>query len=93
MPRMGQRAGALHAGMTRMARMRRRRAPRASGRRQAGIALVLTLWLTVLLTAIAGGFAYSMRTEALAAGNAIGIAKARAAADVVCEEALLEAFG
>ena len=44
-----------------------------------GIALVLALWVTVLLTAMAGSFAYSMRTEALAAGNAIGAAKARAA--------------
>ena len=33
---------------------------------QSGIALVLALWLTVLLTVIASGFAFSMRTEALA---------------------------
>ena len=59
-------------------------------RRQAGIALVLTLWLTVLLTAIAGGFAYSMRTEALAAGNAIGVARARAAADGAIERTAFE---
>ena len=64
------------------------RSPEA--RRQAGIALVLTLWLTVLLTAIAGGFAYSMRTEALAAGNAIGVAKARAAADGAVERTAFE---
>ena len=76
--------------MTRMDRMPRRRAQRASGGRQAGIALVLTLWLTVLLTAIAGGFAYSMRTEALAASNAIGIAKARAAADGAVERTAFE---
>ena len=61
-----------------------------AARRQAGIALVLTLWLTVLLTAIAGGFAYSMRTEALAAGNAIGVAKARAAADGAVERTAFE---
>lgn len=59
-------------------------------KRQAGIALVLTLWLTVLLTAIAGGFAYSMRTEALAAGNAIGVARARAAADGAVERTAFE---
>jgi len=59
-------------------------------RAQQGIALVLTLWLTVLLTAIAGGFAYSMRTEALAAGNAIGVAKVRAAADGAVERAVWE---
>jgi general secretion pathway protein K len=39
------------------------------------------LWLTVLLTVIAGGFAYSMRTEALAARNAVALAQARALAD------------
>jgi general secretion pathway protein K len=46
-----------------------------------GVALVLVLWLTVLLTVIAGGFAYSMRTEALAARNAVSLAQARALAD------------
>ena len=35
--------------------------------RQRGIALVLALWLTILLTVIASGFAFSMRGEALAA--------------------------
>jgi general secretion pathway protein K len=58
--------------------------------RQRGIALVLTLWLTVLLTAIAGGFAYSMHTEAIAAGNAIGVARVRAAADGAVERAVYE---
>lgn len=66
-----------------MMRMRRRD-------RQQGIALVLTLWLTVLLTAIAGGFAYSMHTEAIAAGNAIGIARVRAAADGAIERTVYE---
>ncbi|MEO8485276.1 MAG: hypothetical protein ABI585_02965 [Betaproteobacteria bacterium] len=67
---------------------RAKRAPGASS--QAGIALVLTLWLTVLLTAIAGGFAYSMHTEAVAAGNAVGVAKVRAAADGAVERAVYE---
>jgi general secretion pathway protein K len=66
------------------------RHPHPWRRRQAGIALVLTLWLTVLLTAIAGGFAYSMRTEALAAGNAIGVARVRAAADGAVERTVWE---
>jgi len=56
-------------------------APRRSRGRERGVALVLVLWLTVLLTVIAGGFAYSMRTEALAARNAISLAQARALAD------------
>ncbi|CAG1011568.1 hypothetical protein BURK2_04302 [Burkholderiales bacterium] len=53
--------------------------PRA--RQQRGIALVLVLWVTALLTVIGGGFAYSMRTEALVAQNSIALARARAAAD------------
>ena len=53
----------------------------ASARRCDGIALVAALWLTVLLTVIASGFAYSMRGEALAARNAMSLAQARAAAD------------
>jgi general secretion pathway protein K len=44
-------------------------------------ALVLVLWLIVLLTVIASGFAYSMRTEALAARNTVSLAQARAVAD------------
>lgn len=67
-----------------------KRAWRASGGRQSGIALVLALWVTVMLTAMAGSFAYSMRTEALAAGNAVGVAKARAAADGAVERAAYE---
>ena len=43
---------------------------------QRGVALILVLWLTVLLTVIAAGFAYSMRTEALAARNAVALAQA-----------------
>jgi len=58
--------------------------------RQKGIALVLVLWLTVLLTAIAAGFAYSMHTEAIAAGNAIGVARVRAAADGAIERTVYE---
>ncbi len=91
---MGQRARALRAGMSAMpgtpAALRARPLRRSRACRQRGIALVLTLWITVLLTAIAAGFAYSMRTEALAAGNAIGGAKVRAAADGAVERAVFE---
>jgi general secretion pathway protein K len=48
---------------------------------QRGIALVLVLWLTALLTVIAGGFAYAMRNEAQAARNTMSQAQARARAD------------
>jgi general secretion pathway protein K len=57
---------------------------------QRGIALVLALWLTVLLTVIASGFAFSMRGEAQAARNAISLAQARAAADGAVERTLFE---
>ena len=46
-----------------------------------GIALIIVLWLTIMLTVIASGFAFSMRSEALSARNALSLAQARAAAD------------
>src|SRR5205814_9895351 len=58
--------------------------------KQQGIALVLALWLTILLTVIASGFAFSMRSEALAARNAISSAQARVAADGAVERTLFE---
>ena len=65
--------------------------PPGPGRRaQSGIALVLALWLTILLTAVASGFAYSMRSEALAARNAVSLAQARAAADGAVERTAYE---
>ena len=66
------------------------RVPTNNSSRERGIALVLALWLTVLLTAIAGSFAFSMRTEALAAGNAVGVAKVRAAADGAIDRTVFE---
>jgi len=54
-------------------------------RTQRGIALVLALWITILLTAIAGSFAFSMRSEALAARNAVSAAQAQAIADGAVE--------
>ena len=53
----------------------------ASRGRQRGIALILVLWLTILLTVIGGSFAYGMRNEALAARNSLSLAQARALAD------------
>jgi len=61
-------------------RARRMQALRSAAR-QRGIALILVLWLTILLTVIAAAFAYSMRTEALAARNAVSLAQARGLAD------------
>lgn len=86
MPRLGRGARPV-CGRLKMATMRGR-AP--SRRAQAGIALVLALWLAVLLTAIAAGFAFSMRSEALAARNAVSLAQARAAADGAVERTAFE---
>lgn len=49
--------------------------------RQDGIALIMALWITIMLTVIASSFAFSMRNEALAARNAFSGAQALAAAD------------
>lgn len=57
---------------------------------QQGIALILVLWLTVLLTVIAGGFAYGMRNEALAARNTLSFAQARALADGAVHRTVFE---
>ncbi|MDY0330449.1 MAG: type II secretion system protein GspK [Thiomonas sp.] len=48
---------------------------------QRGIALILVLWVLVLLTIIAGSFAYSVHTSTQMAANAIETAKARELAD------------
>ena len=58
--------------------------------RMRGIALVLVLWLTVLLTVIAGGFAYGMRNEALAARNTLSWAQARSLADGAVQRTVFE---
>jgi general secretion pathway protein K len=57
---------------------------------QRGIALIVVLWLTVLITVIGSSFAYSMRGEALAARNAMSLAQARAAADGAVERTAFE---
>jgi general secretion pathway protein K len=54
------------------------------------VALVAALWLIVLLTVVASGFAYSMRGEALAARNALSLAQARLAADGAVERVAFE---
>jgi general secretion pathway protein K len=57
---------------------------------QTGIALIAVLWLTILLTVIASGFAYSMHGEAVAARNSLSLARARAAADGAVERTAFE---
>ena len=58
--------------------------------RERGIALIAVLWITVLLTVIASGFAFSMRGGALAARNTMSAAQARAAADGAVERVSFE---
>jgi general secretion pathway protein K len=59
-------------------------------RGQRGIALILVLWLTIMLTVIASGFAFSMRNEALSARNALSLARARAVANGAIERMAFE---
>jgi general secretion pathway protein K len=58
--------------------------------RERGVALILVLWLTVMLTVIAGSFAYGMRNEALAARNAVSWAQARSIADGAIHRTVFE---
>ena len=48
------------------------------------------LWLTIMLTVIASGFAFSMRSEALTARNALSLAQVRTAADGAIERTAFE---
>ncbi|MCL2872268.1 MAG: type II secretion system protein GspK [Betaproteobacteria bacterium] len=59
-------------------------------KRQRGIALIIVLWTTVLLTVIAGGFAFSMRNEALATQNSVSVASARWLANGAVERTVYE---
>ena len=81
---------APHAGRRGVARTAQRRCVARVRGAQSGIALVLALWLTVLLTVIASGFAFSMRSEALATRNAVSLAQARAIADGAVERMAFE---
>lgn len=57
---------------------------------QRGVALILVLWATMLLTVIAGSFAYATRTDMSVLGNAVLRARAEAAADAGVHRAVLE---
>ena len=66
--------------------------PIADIRRQRGIALVLVLWATTLLTVIAASFVFSIRTDTLLARNLVSGARAQALADAGVQRALFEMF-
>lgn len=57
-----------------------------------GIALVLVLWMTTLLTVIAASFVFSMRTDTLLAQNLVASARAQTLADAGVQRALYETF-
>ncbi len=59
-------------------------------RNERGVALLLVLWITLLLTVIAAGFAASVRVEGAAAFYARGEAEAHALAVAGYEQALAE---
>jgi general secretion pathway protein K len=63
-----------------------------NNKHQHGIALVLVLWSTTLLTVIAASFAFSMRTDTLLAQNLAATARAQALADAGVQRALYEMF-
>lgn len=60
--------------------------------RQQGIALVLVLWMTTLLTVIAATFVFSMRTDTLLAQNLVASSRAQAIAEAGVQRALYELF-
>ncbi len=59
---------------------------------QHGIALVLVLWMTTLLTVIAASFVFGMRTNTILAQNMKTSARAEALADAGVQRAFLEMF-
>lgn len=61
-------------------------------RRQRGVALVLVLLVTTLLTVVAASFAFSMRSDTLMGQNAVAAARAETLADAAVQRALFELF-
>jgi general secretion pathway protein K len=59
---------------------------------EAGVALVLVLWVSVLLTVIASSFIVERRTELLIVHNSASIARAEAAADAAVWKAVHELY-
>jgi general secretion pathway protein K len=62
------------------------------GRRQRGVALVLVIWVSVLLTVIATSFIMERRTEVMVVTNSVSLARAQAAADAGVHRALHDLY-
>lgn len=90
MHNLGRGVAPLHGLMRAVAASKALRKRARAGARERGIALVLVLWLTVMLTVIGGGFAYSMRSEALATRNAVSLTQARMLADGATQRTAFE---
>jgi general secretion pathway protein K len=61
-------------------------------RGERGVALVIVMWLSVLLTVIAGSFIIERRTEAMVVRNSISMARAEAIADAGVQRAVYELY-
>ena len=59
-------------------------------KRESGIALILVLWITTLLTLIASSFIHAMRTDINIVGNSVTRARLDAATSAAVHRALLE---
>ena len=70
--------------------MRTMRAMPMAANGQRGVALIMVLWLTVMLTVIGASFAYGMRNEAQAARNTLSWAQGRALADGAVHRTVFE---
>lgn len=71
----------------------RGRARRATPRRQRGVALVLVLWVSVLITVLLASFSLSARVEALQGRNLLDATRARYAAEAGLHRAAYELRG
>ena len=61
-------------------------------RAQSGVALVLVMWVSVLLTVIASSFIVERRTETLIVRNSVSMARAQAVADAGVYRAVMELY-
>lgn len=62
----------------------------AGARDQAGIALIIVLWITTLLMLIASSFIYAMRTDVHIVANSLARARLEATADAAVQRGILE---
>ena len=61
-------------------------------RRERGVALVVVMWVSILLTVIASSFIYEAHTDALVVRNTISMARAEAIANAAVYRALFELY-